>query len=1015
MSLNKSDNAHPPSDKEIVLLQKKRLEQLQSFSPTNILVKAREGGIPEGTEYADNKLYWWVPWEWLLNVKGEPVITNPLYTRGILLNELVFDPDTKNWSVLYQEMSKLINWFIKNHVPHELGYSGGDGCHAHVWFDYNILIQSLEVKAIFDEAKKLDIDLYKVVRNALINVIFIQSGANRDALQIDSKKINFRVHLAGSQIREYGTKRPGGNFKTLITSIPEEKPIVGSLPLVFPAKRPDLWNWSEYIPDVIVALENAVKKAETSHEYDFTEFNLMGTDLKNFPCINALMKGGRRSGRYYGAVSIALMSKKVGHSWTLTKADIMKYLKKCDGLDEDGRRLRCDNTKSAFEDANTHFSCTTIKETFGNEYCKFLECAVCKEWIRSIPAADEQEDEPVNQELLSKAEEILQTGNPIEYLRNVFKSLHVGDDEIGDLGIKSIGSQSVRNTKGIQPKPSGDVGGGKTHAMKTIVHMVPKKYKITTSLSDKAIYYMKILPGSIIFSDDATFTEGLEGAIKRSMTNFQEGDVQTIVDKLEQRTLSIPPRIVWFFTSVDDSMSEQLFSRMVGVGVEDSIEHHNKINEFQLQQAQSGIEDFPVTEEVIVARYIIKKLKEQLFNVVIPFACDIEWKDVKSHRNLGIFLDFIKASCVYFFEQRKKDDAGRLIAEMQDLHEALLLYKKLAPSQTLKLNKTEQCIVQYISSVDEANRAQICQVAKIKEARLSQIMGGRDGKAGLLDRVQGLHVHKIADKYGDGEEATGESRTFYKDIFTMSEPYNPWINFENVLELKNDTLLLYRQFTTTLLDKVKCNTEDSNNNNKNNNEYFTDNDSIRGERNPPVTYASSESNNLSLSQKTVKIGKVVKSSSPDSESASVKCGKESIKCGIKSPKNKGAAPQNKSSVKSSRTEFKRSKDAQNNTKTESLTRVESMGLLDKVTKALKQWEESVNSCKQLESNPEDKHKFLSWYQTWAEDKETPASEIWSHVERIKSFTPVEVVRSKTIGIDGKELQVIVDKDLVADE
>ena len=101
----------------------------------------------------------------------------------------------------------------------------------------------------------------------------------------------------------------------------------------------------------------------------------------------------------------------------------------------------------------------------------------------------------------SKAIEVLRNGDPVDYMIWVYNRLHVGDTQIGKILLLSIGCQSVINSEGLQPKLSGPSGKGKTHAAKSIYHLIPDLgYKLAGSLSAKSLFYFPDMkPGTIVF------------------------------------------------------------------------------------------------------------------------------------------------------------------------------------------------------------------------------------------------------------------------------------------------------------------------------------------------------------------------------------------------------------------------------------------------------------------------------------------------------------------------------------
>lgn len=385
-------------------------------------------------------------------------------------------------------------------------------------------------------------------------------------------------------------------------------------------------------------------------------------------------------------------------------------------------------------------------------------------------------DERKDTEYTKKAEEILKNGDPMKYIMDTFNSIHKGDVETGKLLILSIGSQCVRNTKGIQPKLSGESGKGKTHACQTVLHLVPEDYWVETSLSGKGLFYADIGPGTIIFSDDTTPGEDLESTIKRSTTNFQKKTFHLTVDTNRRSTkLDVPARILWWLTSVDDDMSTQTINRLFGVPVDESEDMDQVVMEFELQKAETGEDDFPVNEEVLVCREIFHIVKDCFFRVVIPFSMDIVWADKKNRRNLSIFLDLVRSFAIYRFSQREHIDDTTIVATIDDFEDARALYCNRGETQTTKLTPLENRIIRFISQTGDVDSAMLQTAMNITRARVSQIMRGQRGDKGLISKVPGLRVRDITDR--DGDRTT--RRKIYEVVnFNLLESYSDIVHLK---------------------------------------------------------------------------------------------------------------------------------------------------------------------------------------------------------------------------------------------
>jgi hypothetical protein len=367
---------------DVLKLQRQRLDRLQALTRKPLLIKVKEGSTPEGE---DSRQYQWLHYK---DVWAD--VKEPIYTRGILENEIVFDPDVRDYSVMRKEMEKLKHYCDRQNIPYELAYSGGKGCHMHIFFD------ALNVGAeVFDKAKELDVDLYKCVREGLAEDLLTRAGANPDRMGLDWGKIRFRtLGSMGSMVREYGTTRSDGKSKTLIDDIPGTKP--EDLPLRFPTEPPKLWNISDTVfHDAIQQkIRIAVEQAETRNEHSLDSIDFAGTDIMSFPCVQKIIDSKLETGRYYAASGVALLCKQCGYSRADTEKTVYGILDTFKGLTQSERELRLQNSLKMYE-SDHRFSCRTLKDKVGDYVCDYGRCPLkqkINDWktaLESIPKPTE--------------------------------------------------------------------------------------------------------------------------------------------------------------------------------------------------------------------------------------------------------------------------------------------------------------------------------------------------------------------------------------------------------------------------------------------------------------------------------------------------------------------------------------------------------------------------------------------------------------------------------------------------
>ncbi len=233
----------------VVASQRNWLQKLQNLMGKPILVQ----------RHVSNFWHFWY----------DDIPNNPFHTRTVLACELCFDPDVKNWEAMKQGMDKIINFMDLEKIPYILAYSGGKGCHGHVFIDHNMPFPYDVNRGL----KSYNIDAGREVRVFLANWIFRNAGVRTQDLELDFKKISWDKDGKGSMIRILGSQRqikyPDNTgkfyttFKTMIDEIPPQKPeaTTFSLPLRFP-ERIQLWNISHFQNDIVELLKSKIEQCK---------------------------------------------------------------------------------------------------------------------------------------------------------------------------------------------------------------------------------------------------------------------------------------------------------------------------------------------------------------------------------------------------------------------------------------------------------------------------------------------------------------------------------------------------------------------------------------------------------------------------------------------------------------------------------------------------------------------------------------------------------------------------------
>lgn len=331
-------------------------------------------------------------------------------------------------------------------------------------------------------------------------------------------------------------------------------------------------------------------------------------------------------------------------------------------------------------------------------------------------------------------------------VRKNVQKFHVGDWNIIELLILSIAGLSVVNTYGLQPKLSGESGKGKTHAAKSILHLLhPSMYR-AASFSSKALFYDKTLrPKTIIFSDDVNLPEDTEEIVRKAVTNWDAPTQHITLDSQRRPSmLFLPQRIVFWLTSVKTTSTMQLLNRQVEMNIDESPEQDRLVERHQRRLSKLGLSEFYEDDEVNVARAAFFHLNQIDFRVKIPFIGNIKFNDVSNRRNFPIFLDFIKAYCILNYKARSVDQDGSLVAEKADFDNALELFKTIAIQQITKLNKVELRIATVIKNYSPCDIEMIKEETELSFTYVYELIHGdkKGNNRGLLEKIPELTLYR---------------------------------------------------------------------------------------------------------------------------------------------------------------------------------------------------------------------------------------------------------------------------------
>ncbi|GAB7016678.1 hypothetical protein [Methanogenium cariaci] len=309
------------------------------------------------------------------------------------------------------------------------------------------------------------------------------------------------------------------------------------------------------------------------------------------------------------------------------------------------------------------------------------------------------------QEHRKKAIEILETGDPLGFLLEVFHREHVGDRTVAECLAMSVASQSVENTAGLHVAISGNSGKGKTHACNTMIRLLPEAYRLKGTVSNKALFYHDSLrPGTVLLFDDISLSDEMQELLKSATANFREPiEHRTLTRERQLRVCTIPERCVWWLAKVEAIGDDQVMNRMLTVWIDDSTAQDRAVLE-HIKTTESEIgcceeED----QDVYVCQAIWEILKGATHRVRIPFARRINFSATQNRRNPGMLFDLIKCHALLHLFQRETDADGTLIATRDDFAYARKLFGAIngeGGGQETKLTKNETAALASIAKMD---------------------------------------------------------------------------------------------------------------------------------------------------------------------------------------------------------------------------------------------------------------------------------------------------------------------------
>jgi hypothetical protein len=273
----------------------------------------------------------------------------------------------------------------------------------------------------------------------------------------------------------------------------------------------------------------------------------------------------------------------------------------------------------------------------------------------------------------------------------------------------------------------------------------------------------------------------------------------------------MPPRLVWWLSSVESVADDQLKDRQYSLDIDEGKDHSREVSDFlRCSRAQKTVR-FSVDYRIEVAREIISQIKEhEPFQVVIDCAKDADWRVKSDHRTQNKFWDLVEAFAILRFKQRHIDEDGWLHATVEDFNEAKTIFMRRKANHRTGLTNAQTRIVKSVIALqdepDGATQARIAEDLAISQPAISKGLKAIEANTRFIVHSPGVHgetfyrctVAALEVVYGEG------------DLVTLPEGYNdlfPPYNHDITNHITNETTNSNYNQSSIQPDSEECNKE----------------------------------------------------------------------------------------------------------------------------------------------------------------------------------------------------------------
>ena len=355
--------------------------------------------------------------------------------------------------------------------------------------------------------------------------------------------------------------------------------------------------------------------------------------------------------------------------------------------------------------------------------------------------------------VVDEAQNILRHGDPVETMLATFARYHEGDRDVALALALATACQSIENSAGVHVQLSGEPGSGKSHAVETWLDLLPDRYKLAGSFSDRALFYAELPAGPMIYVDDQDLSPTMQEVVKISTTHYQRPtEHRTVTTERKPETLTLPPRTCFVFSRVEGVGDDQIVDRCLYAWVDQSADHQARVTAKTLEIAALPRHLREQNRrDVEVCRAMWDHIRGRTFDVTIPYASRIRFGGLKG-RSQNLVIDLIRSFAVLRHEQRPytvDPENGTVVvdASEEDFRNAVSAFGAFMTScgsQVQKLTPAESRCVNAILTwgATEFTRARLIDAVGLSQQRVHQILHGRKdrGGGGLLGKCPSLNV-----------------------------------------------------------------------------------------------------------------------------------------------------------------------------------------------------------------------------------------------------------------------------------